>query len=372
VGTGVAEGQSPVRRSFEAVVLQAPALVAMDGRPHLVYELHLTNFARGDLTLTAIELYDPASSDGPVAEFRGDALASILGGPGVGAVGDRRRVESGHRVAAHFWIPLDPSQAHRRLTHRIEFREGDLERSLTAAAVTVQDQPPVALGPPVSGGVWVAMYDPVLGRGHQRVLLALDGSVRVPARFAIDWFRVDEMGRVADGDGQRVDEWHGYGADVLAVADATVVRTRDSIDESPTLTDEFVPDLDLGGGNYVSLDLGNGRYVHYEHLRPGSIRVRAGDRVQEGDVVAQAGYTGHSTGPHVHMHVSNGPAPLAGEGVPWLFREWEMLGSYTSLASSAALIDGVAWTPVSAGMPIRRTNEMPGRFAVVNFGAPQR
>ena len=120
-----------------------------------------------------------------------------------------------------------------------------------------------------------------------------------------------------------------------------------------------------GAGNYVSLDLGDGRYIHYEHLRPGSVRVEVGERVRRGDVVAQVGYTGNSGGPHLHMHVSDGRTPLGGEGLPWTLVDFRVTGTYPSFEvlgrSRPRPHDGV-----------RRTGELPPPLAVIDFGVAGR
>lgn len=62
-----------------------------------------------------------------------------------------------------------------------------------------------------------------------------------------------------------------------------------------------------GGGNMVTLDCGSGITVYLMHNTSfvGSPRV-----VKAGDVVAESGSTGHSTGPHVHLQVMVGGAPI--------------------------------------------------------------
>jgi murein DD-endopeptidase MepM/ murein hydrolase activator NlpD len=52
--------------------------------------------------------------------------------------------------------------------------------------------------------------------------------------------------------------------------------------------------------NYVALDLDGQHYAFYEHLQPGSVKVKPGDRVRSGQVII-AGCTGESTGPHLHF-----------------------------------------------------------------------
>ena len=54
-----------------------------------------------------------------------------------------------------------------------------------------------------------------------------------------------------------------------------------------------------GGGNRVEIDHGNGLITTYNHLS--GIGVRTGQHVQAGELVAQVGTTGASTGCHLHF-----------------------------------------------------------------------
>ncbi len=60
-------------------------------------------------------------------------------------------------------------------------------------------------------------------------------------------------------------------------------------------------DLRSGYGKVVEVDHGNGYMTRYAHNS--ALDVHAGQHVQAGDVVAQAGSTGRSTGSHVHFEV---------------------------------------------------------------------
>ena len=61
-------------------------------------------------------------------------------------------------------------------------------------------------------------------------------------------------------------------------------------------------------GNWVMLDHGNGVRTGYAHNSV--LQAQVGDRVRVGQVIAQAGTTGASSGCHVHLEVRQGANPV--------------------------------------------------------------
>ncbi|SFL01130.1 M23 family metallopeptidase [Rhodanobacter glycinis] len=358
---------STPRQSFDLQVPWAPMAVMVDGHRQLVYELHVTNYAGVSLLPSALDVLDADATEKPLASWAGPALVARMAIAGTDKSPGAEGLAAGMQAVIYVEVVL-PADARvpRRLIHRLAYRtishEGE-PGEVTGGAFAVDRRAPVSLAPPLRGGPWVAIYDASVPRGHRRVMFALDGRARIPARFAIDWFKLDRRGHHARSNAQVARNWLGYGEDVLAVADATVVATRNDYPESKTLKNPRHP-LGEGSGNFVSLALGGGRYAHYEHLQPGSIRVHVGEHVRRGEVIGALGFSGDSTGPHLHFHVSDGAAPLAGEGLPFVIASYETLGDYPDLDDFDA---GKTWRALPAQTEHGRDGEMPAPGAVVDF-----
>ena len=189
---------------------------------------------------------------------------------------------------------------------------------------------------PLRGGPWIAIYDPLLKGGHRTAMYTLNGRVSIPGRFAIDFIAMPQTGAVP---AERAPDANGFGAEVLAVADGTIAVAVDGVVDAtpPPIT------LELAPGNHVAIDLGGNRFAFYEHLQRGSVRVKVGDRVSRGQVIAQLGSSGSSSiGPHLHFHMADAASTLAAEGVPFVFRQFTQVGRFASLT---ALISGEKWLP---------------------------
>lgn len=59
-----------------------------------------------------------------------------------------------------------------------------------------------------------------------------------------------------------------------------------------------------GCGNYVTIETDDGYRWRYMHMTKGSVKVKTGDYVKQGQVIGYMGCTGNSTGRHLHLDVS--------------------------------------------------------------------
>jgi len=141
--------------------------------------------------------------------------------------------------------------------------------------------------------------------------------------------KVGADGRPFSGDAKDNKTHYAYGNDILTVADATVVETKDGIPENirgPTSRAAPIT-LETSGGNHMILDLGGGRFASYAHMQPGSLRVKVGDKVRRGQVLGLVGNSGNSDEPHLHFEVMDANSPLGSEGVPYLLESFEVLSA---------------------------------------------
>ena len=63
-------------------------------------------------------------------------------------------------------------------------------------------------------------------------------------------------------------------------------------------------------------------------MRPGSVRVKKGDHVQQGQRIGEIGFAGDAFIPHLHYMLIDNPDVLKAESLPSYFRDFRrVLGS---------------------------------------------
>jgi len=323
-----APAQKPFSSPIDVVVPLAPIAFQADGKTHLVYELHITDFSGTDIALASVEVLSDSGTT--LSRVAASDLAGNLYIPGNRkAKGmDKLNMSGGQLAVVYMWVTLDnPSKVPAAIEHKIAVKVGKYPDAITVrcARVAVSRDLPV-ISPPLRGDNWAAGNAPANSSGHRRALNPIDGRAQIAQRFAIDWVRMNPDGKATyTGDPLDNKNYRAYGSEALAVADGTVTEVKDEIPQNiPGENSRAVPiTLETIAGNHVILDIGHGHYALYAHLQPGSLKVKLGDHVKRGQVLGLVGNSGNSTEPHLHFHLTNGNSPLGSEGIPYALESFD-------------------------------------------------
>ncbi len=344
-----------------ADVLFAPSpFSATDKRQHLVYEIAVQNVTSLELRLERLKVLD-ARRGKIVASYGGAEITEIMMGP-TGEPTDTLEPGGFGFVFLDLRFSRD-GRIPKQLVHRFVLSPTGAavssERLIMVGAETdVVRRRAVELGPPLRGGSLFAGNGCCSKSGHARALIPDDDRLVVPQRYAIDFLRL-EGGSTFAGDPSKNESYFIFGDKVVAAASGRVVAARDGMAENTPPIEPPV-DLDTAGGNYVLVDIGHNRFAFYAHLHTGSVRVSVGERVREGQVLGLVGNTGASSEPHLHFHVTDGPSPLLANGVPYVFRQFQLEGRVIGLETGNPAI-------VPADPPRTRRGQLPLDADIVGF-----
>lgn len=337
-----------------------------DGVFHVVYELELTNFTPLPVSVESLDVLD-ARRGGIVATRDAQAIATRL------VVNDPRPTPGRLGPAQlgllymHLIFPT-PRAIPRLVDHRLSVQLDGQPVTETAGRTRVLRPTRLLLDPPLRGVRYIAGDGCCDSIRHVRATLPVNGQRVGAQRFAIDWEQLDEQGRIYVGDPKEPASYVIYGKPIHAVADGTVIEAVDGLPNSPP--GQLPPGLpfDQADGNHVVMRLGPRRFALYAHMQPNSVRVRVGQRVHRGRILGLVGTSGNSSEPHLHFHVTDGPSPIASNGVPYLLRRFRASARGASTAAfDRAILDGqpIAREAVT-GPPLRR-RVLPLDLWIVDF-----
>lgn len=350
----------PLTFPLDVVIPIAPTAFKADGKWHIAYELHASNYSRSESELTRVEVISGTPGQKPLASFSGSDLDGMVNHPG-GNEAQKSKIGPGGFAIVFLWVDFDnlddvPASIRERITVKVgDYPEGF---AIDTPATQVDRKPVMVISAPLTGDDWVAGNGPSNTSGHRRALIPIDGRAYISQRFAIDWVQLYPDGKTYQGDPADNKNYRAYGQEIHSVADGTVTETKDGIPQNiPSETARAVPiTLETIGGNHVIVDIGNGQFAFYAHMQPGSLRVKVGDRVRRGQVLGLLGNTGNSTEPHLHFDICNASSMLGCEGLPYAFASFEVLGK------------GEGWKPSeSHGPGVKHEMEIPMEDEIVRF-----
>lgn len=356
---------------------EAHPILGTDRAYHVVYELQLTNTKLVPATIQKIEVLTGSTGSQVVTSFSDADLVKRLRTLAPQPATDATIEPNGGRL---FYIELtfkDAASIPKLLEHHLYLigapNPGPAKPAplnYVVAPLKIADAKPLIIGPPLAGAGWVAANgccNPDIT--HRGSVQSVNGALYDSQRFAIDWMRLDEQGRLVHDDESDVNNYSDYGADVLAVADGKVVSVLNSLDNQipGRLPEPSSITIETVDGNHVVLDLGGRRFAFYAHLQKNSIKVRPGDQVKKGAVLGKLGNTGNTSAPHLHFHIMNRPSPMAADGLPYLIDTFDFSGQIDIAAFEAAPGITGDWGKGRTAKPEPRKREFPLNLNIINF-----
>jgi hypothetical protein len=276
--------------------------------------------------------------------------------PGIETLGPRR-VEPGKALTVfNPFFRVDTAVPLHVLRYEFRFARADGRRQILPVDVhPIEYVQKTRLILPVAGArLWV--YEGADLYSHHRRIDLMDPFNRdvlkmrgLSERYALDLVVLDDHGEIVHGDLDKREDWVGWGFPVVAPADGTVLAARgDRPDDIPEDEEALAKDPGLSVGNCLTIDHGNGEYSVLAHFQKGSLKVKPGDRVRQGQVVARMGWSGMGSRlVHVHYELQDSPDLFAAEGLPTRFEGFRRVGSDVDEAGRIE----PGWVVVTAGSP---------------------
>jgi len=120
---------------------------------------------------------------------------------------------------------------------------------------------------------------------------------------AYDFVIQDDDAKTYSAAGLLCENYYCYNKPILAPADGVVEEIIDNIDDNEIGKINTVNNW----GNTIIIRHFTGLYTQMSHLKKGTFKIRKGDFVKQGDILALCGNSGRSPEPHLHFQVQASP-----------------------------------------------------------------
>ncbi len=120
---------------------------------------------------------------------------------------------------------------------------------------------------------------------------------------AFDFMITDSESKTYRNDGYTLSDYYCYNKPVFAPADGFVEIITDNINDNEIGNVNTINNW----GNSIVIRHLNGLYSQISHLKQGTFKVKVGDYVKRGDILANCGNSGRSPEPHVHFQMQTLP-----------------------------------------------------------------
>ena len=120
-------------------------------------------------------------------------------------------------------------------------------------------------------------------------------------RYALDIVKLNKIGMRSNKiTPAKKSDYYIFSEDLFSPVTGTVIEAENGIDDAPKLN----IDRENPAGNHLYIQVENtNRAVVLAHLQKGSLKVKKGDHVKQGQLIGKVGNTGNTSEPHLHIHV---------------------------------------------------------------------
>lgn len=349
-----------------------------DGKYNWLWELKITNFSGHTIKLDQIDvLAHQKNKEETVLSLKDAVLKGKILNPDKKSVANELR--PGASVIVFINVELEKALAAEDLSFRQKI-------SYRAPVLGAKDEKPVAkiietaplttggaaivISPPLRGKGWLAIGGYASLIGHRRALFPINNQLLCAQRFAIDWVQLSADNYTTKKPVTSMESATCYGKPIYAVADGVVVGVVDQFENQP----QFKPsgNIDFPGGNTITVkhnEQGQEFYSFYAHLLRNSPKVKIGQTVKRGEHIATLGNSGNTTGPHLHFHITDAAGTLGSDGIPYVFDQFELTGTFNDLKKCLDADDkGLPQTLDKSPLAGKHQQELVKEGHVVDFG----
>ena len=146
---------------------------------------------------------------------------------------------------------------------------------------------------------------------HKNYHVAYDNQ-----KYAYDILMIKDKSSY-NGDPKKNESYYVFGKDIIAPCDGTIVQVVTGVHDN--VPGELNPQQLTG--NTVVLETVAKEYILFAHLKQGSVVVKEGMQVKQGDLLGQCGNSGNTTEPHLHLSLQNQIEMMGATGGKIFFSE---------------------------------------------------
>lgn len=312
-----------------STIPQRPLIEVSEAQQLLNFDVVLQNNTKEELEVSVFELTALGAKGEFIAQKRLDT-----NGMGILTLTNRVVKPGGKIVLFNPLYAWDKSIQLGRMRVDIALDSGDVSKkyhaSLDLHPLQYQNKSKFIL--PVTGRAFV--HDGHDYYSHHRRLDITGGMTTAigvktnMTRYAYDFVIVDEAGKMFRGNGEKNEDWYGFGSPIVAPAGGVVVAMSDGQPDNTKSkknlemsVEAFMKNNNLPFGNYAIIDHQNGEYSFFAHFKNGSVMVKKGDTVKQGQKIGEMGFSGDAFLVHLHYQLQSNDH--WGEGLPSYFHDYE-------------------------------------------------